>query len=97
MSFFVSISPIVADCFLGVKFLGFTVSSTGFTWGDGFTHSGLFDFTHLILSADISVLGREVHAGIRGAGSSFCASFAFGVTGLNHFCHSLVIGVFSVG
>ena len=35
-----------------------------------------------ILSADTSVLGKEVHAGIRGAGRSFCSSFAFGVTGL---------------
>mgnify|MGYP006932741611 FL=1 len=50
-----------------------------------------------ILSADTSVLGSEVHAGIRGAGRSFCSSFAFGVTGLTPFCHSLVIGVFSVG
>ena len=35
-----------------------------------------------MLSADTSVLGIDVHAGIRGAGSNFCASFFCGVTGL---------------
>ena len=50
-----------------------------------------------MLSADTSVLGIDVHAGIRGAGSNFCASGFLGVIGLAHRCPSLVIGVFSVG
>ena len=76
---------------VGVIFLGVT----SFT-GVGVT--GLFAFVaHCMLSATISVLGIEVHAGIRGAERSFCASFFCGAIGLVHFCHSFTIGDFSIG
>ena len=76
---------------MGVIFLGVT-----FFTGVGVT--GVFAFVaHCMLSATISVLGIEVHAGIRGAERSFCASFFCGVIGLVHFCHSFTIGDFSIG
>jgi hypothetical protein len=73
---------ILVSILFSVGFL--TVFSTGFNWGDGFTHSVRFDFTHLILSATISVLGREVQAGSLVAGRSFCDSFCAGAFGFIH-------------
>ena len=42
-----------------------------------------------ILSAEISVLGSDVQAGIRGAGRSFCGSGFVFTIGLFPFCHTI--------